>query len=126
MKKILIFAVCALGFAFAANAQTTTSAPAATKTEDQIAAEKSGIATTSTQHVEKKECAGASKSCSKASGKSCCKAKTGEASAAAAPAEKKSCCKDKAAGTASCKGHETSANGEKKSCAKPCCKKSEN
>jgi hypothetical protein len=126
MKKIIVFAICAVGFAFAAHAQTTSADVAATKTEDQLAAEKNGTAVATTQSVEKKQCAGASKSCSKSTaGKSCCKAKTGEASATAAGTEKKSCCKDKAAGTAACKGHESAANGEKKSCAKPCCKKAE-
>jgi hypothetical protein len=123
MKKIIVFAICAIGFAFAAQAQTSASAAAADKTPDQIAAEKNTpTAITASSSGEKKQCAGTAKTCQGSStAKSCCKAKTGEASAAE---EKKSCCKQKGEGS-SCKGHETSTTtGEKKSCAKPCCKKS--
>jgi hypothetical protein len=124
MKKIIILAVCAFGIQMAAKAQTAmpviTATPAVESAKDEAAA--SAVAAPA-QAVEKKQCAGAAKSCSgTAATKSCCKAKT---TAAAAPAAK-SCCKDKAAASAGCKGHEASAGGEKKSCAKPCCKKSEN
>ncbi|MBM3399267.1 MAG: hypothetical protein FJY15_01725 [Bacteroidetes bacterium] len=127
MKKLFVFAICAVGFTFAAQAQAASAASADTKTQDQIAAEKNGTAIVTSQQaptVEKKQYASTAKSCGGSATKSCCKAKTGEASTAAST-EKKSCCKDKAAGAASCKGHENSANGEKKSCAKPCSKKSE-
>jgi hypothetical protein len=129
MKKLFVFAICAVGLQIIAKAQTNAPQPAITNaagTQSTVTA--SGDIVTvpdaQVQTPEKKQCAGAAKACSGASAtKSCCKAK---ATQTAASAEKKSCCKDKAAAAGSCKGHETSASGEKKSCAKPCCKKAEN
>ena len=126
MNKISILTVCAFGIQMVAKAQSQTVMPVVTATP-AVAVEASKDASameqaTPVQATEKKQCAGAAKSCSGAAAtKSCCKAKT---TTAAAPAAK-SCCKDKAAASAAgCKGNEASAGGEKKSCAKPCCKKS--